>query len=77
MLLALVNQRISSTSIHPQLLLLHHASFFSVMEGRVLSLIPFFSARFSGSLFSSLCPKPTKSPVCIIPIFNVNTFIGP
>lgn len=27
---------------------------------------------FSWNLFSGLCPKRTRSPVCIIPIFNVN-----
>lgn len=32
---------------------------------------------FSWNLFSGLCPKRTKSPVCIIPIFNVNTSTKP
>lgn len=34
-----------------------------------------FLLPFSGNLLSGLCPKRTKSPVCIIPIFNVNTVI--
>ena len=29
---------------------------------------------FSWNLFSGLCPKRIESPVCIIPIFNVNTW---
>lgn len=40
-----------------------------------MSFFMLFLLPFSGNLFSGLCPKRTKSPVCIIPIFNVNTSI--
>lgn len=52
-----------------------NALFILAFSRWMMPLFMLFLPPFSGNLLSGLCPKRTKSPVCIIPIFNVNKYL--